>query len=264
MQPRTESAPARPVQIVDTLATNASNVTRFVVNGLCEAEGVAAIEQLVRRSTTEEMWVFIPGSGDAVCQWHELGDNESSGTDAAYVRVDRAYLGELMRSHAELHLYHYHPLAYFDCLADAGCREGAADVARAAGPDPRLISDIRFAMPSPSDIHFMMEATSRFHELRPRDATVEHWVITPYGRVRYGLTEAGRARFDADKDSRSQGLYITWVAADALTDESIATFIAAHPGDVAAALGRLTRSLNTANLHVIHEPREPGVKWGPR
>ncbi len=61
------------------------------------------------------MWAYLPRSQPSgSCQWHEVGRNEQSGTDEAYVDVDWAYVEMLMAENSAVHLYHFHPLAFFD------------------------------------------------------------------------------------------------------------------------------------------------------
>jgi hypothetical protein len=106
----------------------------------------------------------------------------------------------------------------------------------------------------PADIHFMMEITSRFHLRHPRGGDIRNRVVTPYGLVDYALTEAGRARYESDKDARTQGLYIKYVAASALDDTSIEAIVAGYPNDIAAAMQRLVASLNTKYLRIEFSP----------
>ena len=118
--------------------------------------------------------------------------------------------------------------------------------------DRRWITDLVFAMPSPSDIHFMMETTARFHRRYHRMGTLRHRVVTPYGVMTYGLTDAGLDRFEAERFGRSEGLYITWVAASRLADEHVEAVIKERPGSIMAAVRRLAQTLNSQYLWVSH------------
>lgn len=246
--------PDRPIGQVSQLRANSANAQRHVVNGLCEREGVRQISQILKRSEVEEMWAFLPrASGAGDCQWHEIGREERSDSDGARLRVDMEYLGKLMAAHAELHIYHFHPLSYFDCASHPDC-SGATPPDVAGAIDRRWISDLVFSMPSPSDVHFMMDVTSRFHRRYQRMGTIRHKVVTPYGVVTYGLTDAGLARYEAERFGRSEGLYITWVAASRLADEHVEAVIRERPGSIMAAVRRLGQTLNTQYLWVSHGP----------
>lgn len=243
---------ARQIKYSLHLLANNSNTERYVVNGMCEPLGVLEISQILKRSDFEEMWAFLPRArGTQDCQWHEIGREEKSESDSANVRVDRAYLDELMAENTEIHLYHFHPLRYFECAAHAGCPQRAA--ARQAGSfDERWITDLVFSMPSPSDVHFMMDVTSHFYRRHQGRGTIKHKVVTPYGVVDYGLTDKGLAKFDAERHSRSEGLYITWVVASGLANDRVELVVKDHPGSIIAAVRRLAQTLNTEYLRVVH------------
>lgn len=244
--------PVRPISHVPQLRANASNAVRDVVNGVCEREGVRQISRILKRSDVEEMWVFLPrASGAGECQWHEIGREETSGADSARLRVDMEYLKTIMAANTELHIYHFHPLQYFECASRADC-SGATAPVETASFDRRWISDLVFSLPSPSDVHFMMDLTARFHETYQPGGTIKHKVVTPYGVVSYGLTDEGLARFKAERFGRSEGLYITWVAASRLADEHVEGVIKERPGSIMAAVRRLAQTLNSQYLWVSH------------
>lgn len=239
----------RPVRLVGSLVVNGSNSERAVTHGKCEREGVREIRSLLERSRIEELWAFLPRAGVAgVCQWHEVGRNEQSGADKALVDVDWTYLEALMAANEAIHLYHFHPKSFFDYANSPPASRRQDSFERA------MITDLKFSMPSPADIHFMMEITSRFRKLHPRGGDIRNRVVTPYGIVDYALTEAGRARYESDKDARTQGLYIKYVAASALDDASIEAIVVSRPGDMAASMRRLIARLNTKFLRIEHVP----------
>lgn len=254
--PRSASGSAgEPVRVVwysPRLIANVSVSERYVVIGVCEADGIREVSEILRRSEFEEMWAFLPRAhGSRDCQWHEIGREEKSEGDSAYLRVDMAYLEMLMAENPEIHVVHFHPLKYFECAASAGCPQTApADGGEV--PDPRWITDLVFSMPSPSDVHFMMDVTSRFHARHRGQGTIRHKVVTPYGVVDFGLTEAGLAKFDAEKYERSEGLYITWVMASKLANDHVEDVIKEHPGSIDDAVRRLARTLNSEFLRVAH------------
>jgi len=101
-----------------------------------------------------------------------------------------------------------------------------------------------------------MEITSRFHQYHPRGGDIKNSVVTPYGIVDYALTEAGRAKYESDKDARTQGLYIKYVAASALGDESIEAIIAQNSSDIALSMKELVEVLNTQYLRLVFSPLE--------
>jgi hypothetical protein len=247
----------RQIRYSPQLRANVSNTERFVVSGVCERQGVQQISQILKHSEFEEMWTFLPRAhGTQDCQWHEIGREEKSERDRAYLRVDLGYLVELMAENTEIHVYHFHPLRYFDCAAHADCPQEAA--AGGTGSfEKRWITDVVFSMPSASDIHFMMDLTSRFYRRHQGRGTIKHKVVTPYGVVDYGLTDEGLAKFDSERHSRSEGLYITWVAANALANDHVELVIKDHPGSIIAAVRRLAQTLNTEFLRVVHSTYNP-------
>jgi hypothetical protein len=244
--------PDRSISYASQLRANASNAVRDVVNGVCEREGVQQISQILKRSDVEEMWVFLPRANETgECQWHEIGREEKSAADSARLRVDMEYLGKLMAANTELHVYHFHPLKYFECASHADC-SGATSPVETGLFDRRWVTDLVFSMPSPSDVHFMMDLTARFHETYQPGGAIKHKVVTPYGVVSYGLTDEGLARFKAERFGRSEGLYITWVSASRLADEHVEGVIKKRPGSIMAVVRRLAQTLNTQYLWVSH------------
>lgn len=253
----------RPVSYSSQLEVNISNTERYVVTGVCERQGVHQISQILKHSDFEEMWAFLPrANGSGECQWHEIGRAEKSGENSAHLRVDLEYLGELMAANAEIHLYHLHPLKYFDCAVRPDCSR-AMMPGRTGAFDRRWIADMVFSMPSPSDIHFMMEQTSRFYRRYQRAGTIKHKVVTPYGVVNYGLTDAGLHKFEVERYGRSEGLYITWVAASRLADDRVEKIIKESEGSIMAGVRRLSQTLNTRYLWVSHGTfADEGEEWG--
>jgi hypothetical protein len=230
--------PDRPTRYTTELRANVANTERYVADGVCERQGVGQMAQILARAEFEEMWAFVPRG----CQWHEIGREEKSGNDRATLRVDMAYLETLMAGNDALHVYHIHPLRYFAC-ASARCARGE-----------RWITDLVFSMPSASDVHFMMDVTSRFYRKRGAAGTIRHRVVTPYGVVDYGLTASGLAKYDAERNGRSEGLYITWVAASALDDERVRQLIEEGPASIVEGIRRLAQTLNTDFLRVEYLP----------
>lgn len=249
-----ETERPRDIKRASRLVANSANGVRYVVTGVCEAAGIRQIAEVLKHAAHEEMWAFLPrANGGDDCQWHEIGRQEEAGRDGAYVRVDMAYLEGLVTNNAEIRLVHFHPLRFFDCAADPSCPKEA--VPEQSGlVDKRWITDLLFSMPSPSDVHFMMDVSSRFHKHHRGRGRIAHKVITPYGVVDYGLTGEGLAKFEYEMYSRSEGRYITWVVASGLADESIEAVVKEHPNGIAAAVRALARSLNTQFLRVEHRP----------
>ncbi|MBM3356829.1 MAG: hypothetical protein FJY54_03780 [Betaproteobacteria bacterium] len=195
---------------------------------------------------------FLPRAhGTDRCQWHEIGREEKAGIESAHVRVDMAYLEDLIAANTEIHLVHYHPLRYFECAAHPRCPR-VAPARRSRSIDQRWITDVVFSMPSVSDVHFMMDVTSRFHRRHRGRGTIKHTVVTPYGVVDYGLTDPGLAKFDSERHSRSEGLYITWVVANALADDHVERVVRDHPDSIMAGVRRLAQALNTEFLWIAY------------
>ncbi len=240
--------PVREITYSTQLRANSSNAERQVVNGVCERDGIRQIARILKRSEVEEMWAFLPQQ----CQWHEIGREEKSEATRSVVRVDMDYLAGLMAANADIHLFHFHPARYFECAARADCPRRAR--AGRAVPDKRWITDLVYSMPSPSDVLFMMKVTSRFHRSHHPHGAIVHKVVTPYGVVDYGLTAEGLARYDSERNGRSQGIYIPMVMASALDDDSVEKVVKENPRSISAAVPRLARSLNTKFLRVEHTP----------
>jgi hypothetical protein len=176
-------------------------------------------------------------------------------TSDALVHIDWDYLALLMASESELNLYHFHPLAYFECADQAACAKRRQSQGDPAATDAPMISNLIFSMPSPADIHFMMETTWQFHQHHTNGGVIRHRVVTPHGTVEFALTEAGFAKYASDRGARTQGLYIKWVAASKLGEERIRIIVDESAGDFAGALQRLVESLNTRYLRVTYFPR---------
>lgn len=241
--------PSREVRYSTHLRANSSNAERLVVKGLCEREGIRQIARILQRSEIEEMWAFLPQE----CQWHEIGREERSEAARAIVRVDMEYLAGLMAANADIHLVHFHPMRYFECAARADCPKRAG-AGRTAVPDRRWITDLVYSMPSPRDVLFMMNVTSRFHRRHQPHGSIRHKVVTPYGVADYGLTADGLDRYDSERNGRSQGIYIPMVMASALDDDSVEKIVKENPRSIGAAVPRLARSLNTKFLRIEHTP----------
>lgn len=94
----------------------------------------------------------------------------------------------------------------------------------------------------------------RFYQAHPRGDDIRNKVVTPNGIADYALTDAGRAKYDSDKDARTRGLYIEYDAASALGNESIEGIVAEHPDDFARSMGRFVEALNTKYLRVVLAP----------
>lgn len=248
--PEPAAEPAREAKYSTRLHANSSNVERHVVRGVCERDGLRQIARILQRSEVEEMWAFLPQA----CQWHEIGRDERSGATRSTLRVDMDYLAGLMADHADIHLVHFHPMRYFECAAQADCPKR---MGRPAVPDKRWITDLVYSMPSPSDVMFMMNVTSRFHRRHQPHGTIRHKVVTPYGVVDYGLTAEGLARYDSERNGRSQGRYIPMVMASALDDDSVEQAVKDSPRSINDAVPHLARSLNTRFLRLTHTPATP-------
>ena len=247
--PEPAAEPAREARPSTQLRANPSNAERYIVTGVCERDGLRQIARILQRSEVEEMWAFLPHE----CQWHEIGREERSEAARSVLRVDMEYLAGLMTSNTDIHLVHFHPLRYFACAAGKGCPKRAR-TGGASLPDKRWILDLVYSMPSPSDVLFMMNVTSRFLREHQPHGSMQHRVVTPYGVVDYGLTAEGLARYESERHGRSQGIYIPMVMASALEDDRVEEVVRENPHSIAAAVPRLARSLNTKFLRVEHTP----------
>ena len=239
------------VRHVDQLVVNTSDLERTVVKNKCESQGIREIVELMKSERFEELWIFLPEA----CSWIEIGRHVTSGPDEATIRVDRTYLARAMVSHKELHLYHFHPLAYFErCKDKIRCDQFSLPTAAGHISEQGLISNLRYSMPSAEDIYFMMDVSWEFDQRRGDDGRIMNNVVTPYGVLSYALTDVGEEKFFEERSLRTGGLYIKLKAANALLDDQINAIIKKHPNDIREALEQLVQSLNSKYLRVTYTP----------
>ncbi|MDX1487920.1 MAG: hypothetical protein R3268_06955, partial [Acidiferrobacterales bacterium] len=119
-----------------------------------------------------------------------------------------------------------------------------------------LVTNLRYAMPSPEDIYFMMDVSWEFRRRGHRQGRIVNRVVSPYGIVDYALTPEGEERFNYDRNLRTGGLYIALVAGNALLDENIEQILSARPQSMDDALTLLVQSMNSRNLRVTHFPEK--------
>ena len=249
--PPSTPMPQLSVRHVDQLVVNAENVERTVAKNKCESQGIREIVELIKRERFEELWIFLPET----CSWVEIGRHVTSGPDEATIRVDRTYLAKAMVNHKELHLYHFHPLAYFErCKDSIRCDQFSLPTVADQISEQGLISNLRYAMPSAEDIYFMMDVSWEFDQRRDGDGRIVNSVVTPYGVLSYALTDAGEERFFEERSLRTGGLYIKLTAANALLDEQIDSIIKKHSNDIREALEQLVQSLNNKFLRITYTP----------
>ncbi len=251
MYPPKPPLPPLSLSVVDRLAVNVANLERNVTFGKSEQDGITEIKALLKDSRFEEIWAFVPGDQVTDAVWFEIGRDIEETVDGMAIRVDRPFLRQIMRKHSHIHLYHFHPLTYFErCPPDMGCGDPA--VPRHANQVSRagFVANMRYAMPSPEDIYFMMDVSWEFNRIRGKDGEIRHRVVTPYGVVEYALTAEGQARFDADRNLRTGGLYIALVAGNVLLDETISAIVDNVSDEADLVLKHLIRKMNSRNLRV--------------
>ena len=249
--PPSTPMPQLSVRHVDQLVVNAANVERTVAKNKCESQGIREIVELIKRERFEELWIFLPDT----CSWVEIGRHVTSGPDEATIRVDRTYLAKAMVNHKELHLYHFHPLAYFErCKDKTRCDQFSLPSAAGQISEQGLISNLRYSMPSVEDIYFMMDVSWEFDQRRDGDGRIINSVVTPYGVLSYALTDAGEGKFFEERSLRTGGLYIKLTTANALLDDQIDSIIKKHPNGIREALEKLVQSLNNKFLRVTYTP----------
>lgn len=249
--PPSTPMPQLSVRYVDELVVNTANVERTVANNKCESQGIREIVELMKRERFEELWIFLPET----CSWIEIGRHVTSGPDEATIRVDKTFLAEAMANYRELHLYHFHPLSYFEkCKDKVKCNRFSLPTAAGQISEQGLILNLRYAMPSVEDIYFMMNVSWEFDQRRDGDGRIVNRVVTPYGVLSYALTDAGEEKFFEERSLRTGGLYIKLRAANALLDDQIDSIINEHPNDIRKALQKLVQSLNNRFLRVTYTP----------
>lgn len=247
--------PALPVQTIDQLVINSANIARTIAYGKSEDQGIREIFELLKTASVEEMWVFVPGKHRHDCRWIEIGRDVTSGPEEATVRVDRPYLTDLMVENDELRLYHFHPLDYFQrCPPNVACDPRGLPQRTDQISKEGLVTNLRYAMPSPEDVYFMMDVSWEFKRRRHGQGRIVNRVISPYGMIDYALTPEGQERFDYDRNLRTGGLYIALVAGNALLDDSIEQVISGRRGSMSDAMTLLVQSMNNRYLRVLYVP----------
>ena len=240
-----------PVRYVDQLVVNTSDFERTIAKNKCESQGIREIVELMKRERFEELWIFLPET----CSWIEIGRHVTSGPNEATIRVDRTYLAKEMVNSKELHLYHFHPLIYFErCKDSSRCDRFSLPLAGGEISEQGLISNLRYSMPSAEDIYFMMDVSWEFDQRRDGDGRIMNSVVTPYGVFSYALTDAGEEKFFEERSLRTGGLYIKLTAANALLDDQIDAVIKKHPDNIRESLEELVESLNNKYLRVSYAP----------
>lgn len=249
--PPSTPMPQLSVRHVDQLVVNTENVERTAAKNKCESQGIREIVELMKRERFEELWIFLPET----CSWIEIGRHVTSGPDEATIRVDRTYLAKAMVNHKELHLYHFHPLSYFEkCKNKTKCDQFSLPIAAGQISEQGIISNLRYSMPSAEDVYFMMDVSWEFDQRRGGDGRIVNRVVTPYGVLSYGLTHAGEKKFFEERSLRTGGLYIKLTAANALLDDRIDAILKKHPNDMRKVFEQLVQSLNNKFLRITYTP----------
>jgi len=231
------------------LRVNIANLERIIVKEKSEDSGILEIMKLLRDSHYEEMWAFIPHLDNGT--WHEIGRDIIETVDGMAIRVDRHYLRELMLQYPQIHLYHFHPLSYFErCQPEVPCSDNRLPTRLDQISVSGFIDNVRYAMPSPEDIYFMMDISWEFDRVRNGSGMLRHRVVTPYGTVEYGLTKAGMERYKGDRNLRTGGLYISLIAGNALMDDAIAAHVSRSPGNIYEILSATTGDMTSPYLTV--------------
>lgn len=216
----------------------------------------------MQQSQFEVMLVYVPGrESPHECQWIEIGKGGyGGGVGEVTVKVDRKYLSRLMSEHTTLHLYHFHPLLYFKgCQSEMGCGNPSVPRSLERWSKEGVISNLRYSMPSPSDIAFMMDVSREFDTRHHGRGRVRNRVVTPYGIVDYSLTAEGKERLEEDGMEGERGRYgfdtyiktrVSYVLSD------IDALVREDPTDMRKAMKQLVRRLNNEYLRVLFTPFE--------
>lgn len=182
-----------PTIVYGQMSANELNEHRGIVL-LNEAEGVQQINLLAQSHRHEEQWAYLP----SLETWVEIGINEHADENGASVQADFSFLAKLHQQFPELHIYHYHPAAYFEAFAQS-----------AQAPDASLFladlsdqakEDVALAMPSPDDIHSAIKAAVELEDAKCAPKT-RFFVVTPLGVIEYSPTQEGVRRLQFDKNN---------------------------------------------------------------
>lgn len=139
------------------------------------------------------------------------------------------------------------------------CGKTSVPMSPAQLSEDGLISNLRYSMPSPSDIVFMMDVSREFDTHHQGRGRMRHRVVTPYGIVDYSLTAEGKERLKDDGMEGEKGRYgfDTYIRTRvSYTLSDIEAIVGEDPTDMRKALKRLARRLSNEYLRVIFTPLE--------
>ena len=173
----------KPYRELPALETNSANEVRTVVRTGEEA-GITQIASLVRRSSFEEQWAYIPD----IETWIEVGFHELALPDNSEVEVDADYLEHIVETYTVVHIYHFHPETYY---AAAGWEYGILPLDYPAAEIPRHeLLPVAFALPSLADVATSIQLSELAFANNP-EAELRFFAVSPHGVAAYGPTREG-------------------------------------------------------------------------
>jgi len=245
---------------LSNLVVDPSRLEETMAENDCESEGTQRMLELMRNSKFEVMRVYLPGAGSSDnCEWVDIGHAQyANRAEEAIVKVDREYLSHLMAKHSRLHIYHFHPSAYFTkCTDKITCGGLPVPTTPDKTSEDALISNLRYSMPSPNDIAFMMDISRQFDQHGHVREIMRHRVITPYGIADYSLTKQGMERLknqgmEGEKGRFGFDTYIKVRISYALLE--IGEIIKRNPHDILGTLKELAGKLSNEYVIVTYTP----------
>lgn len=188
-------------KIVSSLYVNTLNEFRTVCNK-DEKSGVKDIESLVKHSSSEESWIYLPKQN----KWLETGECEGDtlvdGDIHLFVNTDKKYVQKIIKENPNIIDYHFHPSYLTDEKLKNRIFERKPFY---ANPKNSLLLDnlikktkknifSKAGIPSKSDIRTMIKLTKENAKIHLRgDVKANH--CSAYGITSTYLTNFGKRYF---------------------------------------------------------------------
>jgi hypothetical protein len=178
-----------PLSCSSHIVVNTENVERKI-NHLSENDGIYDISKLVRESSYEEAWIFIPKKD----LWIEIGYNETGWIEDSLsrsnsVQTDTSYIQKLMKENDELVMYHFHPIKDYDKPNDMISIKNEKTGA--------LRRDIKTAIPSSEDLQCLVDLQKMYHK-ENKNGDISGIVVSHTGITEYFLTKSGKNILEED------------------------------------------------------------------
>jgi hypothetical protein len=247
---------ARPLARESSFRVNSANAVRAVIVR-SESSGVSEIATLALEARLEEAWAYLPDHA----LWVEIGENERDLGDSAEVEIDSAYLTLLIAAFGGVHIYHFHPRHLFAVGAAADAVNPLSTLATSLAPG--ALGMIAHALAGPTDVATSVQIAALSTRIAPQ-ARVQHFVLSPYGVVSYGLTTQGLRRVGANRGPLRDdfALHVVLSAWIALSADNIAKTVRklANP-TIEDVILSLCAQLSGRDYEVLFQPFADQAAW---